>query len=71
MFLASERVKGSTFIDLTPVICPGTTCPLVIGHVVVHRAGDHITATFAATAADRINPEIDKVLARAALHPPS
>ena len=50
----------SSFVDFTDAICPGTTCPLVIGHVVVHRAGDHLTATYAATLGDRVIAEAVK-----------
>jgi hypothetical protein len=65
MTLAAERSTNATYVDYTDAICPGTTCPLVIGHVVIHRAGDHITATYAATVASQLNPEIEQVLARA------
>lgn len=65
MYLAAERSTNATYVDYTDAICPGTTCPLVIGHVVIHRAGDHITATYAATVASQLNPEIEQVLARA------
>ena len=37
-----------------PLICPGEQCPVVIGHVAVHRAGDHVTATYAATLAPQV-----------------
>ncbi|NHA69780.1 acyltransferase family protein [Phycicoccus flavus] len=46
----SDRVR---LLDLTPWICPGGECPVVIGHVAVHRAGDHVTATYARTLAPR------------------
>lgn len=64
MYLAAERVPTSSFVDFTDAICPGTTCPLVIGHVVVHRAGDHLTATYAATLGDRVIAEVNRVLDR-------
>ena len=31
-----------------------SVCPVVIGHVAVHRAGDHVTATYAATLAPQV-----------------
>jgi len=57
-------VPTSSFVDFTDAICPGTTCPLVIGHVVVHRASDHLTATYAATLGDRVIAEVNRVLDR-------
>ena len=51
-------------IDLTPWICPVERCPVAIGHVVIHRAGDHITATYAKTLAPQIARQLDAVLAR-------
>jgi hypothetical protein len=36
----------------------------VIGHVVVHRASDHLTATYAATLGDRVIAEVNRVLDR-------
>ena len=53
-------------IDLTPWICPVQRCPVAIGHVVIHRAGDHITATYAKTLAPQIARQLDAVLARSA-----
>ena len=50
------------FIDLTPWLCPTPRCPVVIDHVTVNRAGDHITATYAATLASRIDPVVAHAL---------
>ncbi len=55
---------GVRLLDLTAWICPGTTCPVVIGHVAVHRAGDHVTATYAATLAPQVAAAVDAALAR-------
>ncbi len=55
---------GVDLLDLTPWICPGTTCPVVIGHVAVHRAGDHVTATYAATLAPRVAAAVQSALER-------
>jgi hypothetical protein len=41
----------AAFVDLTERYCSATTCPAVIGGVVVHRDPTHITATFATTLA--------------------
>ena len=52
-------------LDLTPWICPGGQCPVVIGHVAVHRAGDHVTATYAKTLAPQVAAAVDQALTRA------
>jgi peptidoglycan/LPS O-acetylase OafA/YrhL len=43
---AAERVEGASLIDPTPVVCPGRTCPAVIGDVLVYRNGAHLTRTY-------------------------
>ena len=58
---AARRADVAT-IDLSPDICPtssGTTCPAVVGGMIVYRDYHHLTATFAASLA----PELDKALA--------
>ncbi len=51
-------------VDLTPYFCPGGTCPVVVGHVTVHRPGDHVTATFVRTLAPEVGRAVDAALAR-------
>ncbi len=46
--------RAPVFQPVAGWTCPGSTCPVVIGHVTVNRPGDHITATYAATLADRV-----------------
>jgi hypothetical protein len=41
----------AALVDLTDRYCTATTCPAVIGGVVVHRDPTHVTATFATTLA--------------------
>ncbi|QCU77108.1 acyltransferase [Citricoccus sp. SGAir0253] len=48
---ALEAVPSSREVDLTPWICPEGTCPATIGGVVVWRDSNHLTATFADSAA--------------------
>ena len=50
-------------LDLTPWICPDGRCPVVIGNVAVHRAGDHVTATYAATLAPQVAQAVEQALA--------
>jgi hypothetical protein len=61
---ASEAGADVRLLDLTALICPGERCPVVIGHVTVHRAGDHLTATYTATLAPQVGAAVDDALAR-------
>ncbi len=61
---ASATGADVRLLDLTPLICPGEECPVVIGHVAVHRAGDHVTATYASTLAPQVGDAVDAALRR-------
>ena len=61
---ASAAGADVRLLDLTPLICPGEQCPVVIGHVAVHRAGDHVTATYAATLAPQVAAAVEDALRR-------
>lgn len=45
-------------VDLTDYLCPGTTCPPVIGNVAVYLDFNHLTATYARTLAPPLSREI-------------
>ena len=60
---ASATAPDVHLLDLTAPICPGEQCPVVIGHVAVHRAGDHVTATYAATLAPQVAAAVEDALA--------
>ena len=51
---AAASARGVRTIDLADAICPGDTCPAVIGGVLVYRTGSHLTATYAATLTPRL-----------------
>ncbi len=61
---AAAAGSGVALLDLTAWVCPEGLCPAVIGHVAVHRAGDHITATYASTLAPEVGRAVDDALAR-------
>lgn len=46
---ASDQLEGTEFIDLSSWLCPGGTCPAVIGNVLVYRQGSHVTASYIET----------------------
>ncbi|QGN57849.1 hypothetical protein GKE56_08110 [Nostocoides sp. HKS02] len=52
--------SGTPLIDLTPWICPVDRCPVAIGHVTVHRSGDHLTATYVRTLAAVLGEALDR-----------
>ena len=53
--IASQRVNIAAFDDL---YCTATTCPPVIGHVVVYRDDNHLTNTFTRTLSAFIEPYV-------------
>lgn len=63
---AAAAGPGVELVDLTPWICPGGQCPVVVGHVTVHRAGDHVTATYARTLEPQVVAAVERALAAAA-----
>jgi hypothetical protein len=42
---AAERA-GAVVVDPYPLLCPGRTCPVVRGHIVLYRDGGHLTRTY-------------------------
>jgi peptidoglycan/LPS O-acetylase OafA/YrhL len=64
---ALEATSSATPVDLTAGICPGGTCPPVIGNVIVWRDSNHLTATYAASMA----PWLGEVLIEQELVPGS
>jgi hypothetical protein len=52
--VAAQSVPGVELIDLTPRICPGGVCRVVIDGKLVFRDFDHMTPTFARTLAGPI-----------------
>ncbi|HET6967163.1 MAG TPA: acyltransferase family protein [Ornithinibacter sp.] len=61
---AAAAGSGVALLDLSAWICPEELCPVVVGHVAVHRAGDHVTATYAATLAPEVARAVEDALAR-------
>jgi len=67
-WLAEEHLlaasEGVGFIDPTPWVCPSSPCPVVLGNLLVYRDAGHLTATFAAALADRLEQAVLADLAR-------
>ncbi len=68
--LPAQRVattaSGTPLVDLTDWICPVQRCPVAIGNVAIHRAGDHLTATYVRTLAPVLGAALDRATSPAA-----
>ncbi len=53
---------GARFIDPTPWVCPSGPCPVVLGNILMFRDPSHLTATFSAALADRVDRAIQQQL---------
>ncbi|MBD3781320.1 MAG: hypothetical protein IE923_18930 [Micrococcales bacterium] len=51
---ASVDAPGLGVVDLYPAFCDDDTCHAVVGGVITHRDSNHLTSTFAASLAPRI-----------------
>ena len=53
---ATAAAAGVRFIDPSAWVCPSDPCPPIIGHFLVYREQDHLTAKFAASLAPVLEP---------------
>jgi peptidoglycan/LPS O-acetylase OafA/YrhL len=49
----AAEASGSALVDLTAAICPSMPCPVVRDGMILYRDGNHLTATFVRSLADR------------------
>jgi peptidoglycan/LPS O-acetylase OafA/YrhL len=49
----AAEASGSALVDLTATICPSMPCPVVRDGMILYRDGNHLTATFVRSLADR------------------
>jgi len=56
---AAASTQPDLMIDMTEYVCPGSTCPPVIGSVLVWRDSNHMTATYSKT----LGPYLGEALA--------
>ncbi len=59
---AAASLRNVTLVDLNDAICPTDRCAAVIGGVLVYRDTNHLTATYAATLAPRLNAALERAL---------
>jgi len=57
----AARLTGATVVDLSDVLCPGSSCPVVIDRMIVYRDDHHLTATFAASLADVLGARLPPI----------
>ena len=58
----ASAASGTPLVDLTDWICPVAQCPVAIGNVVIHRAGDHLTATYVRSLAPVLGAALDRAV---------
>jgi peptidoglycan/LPS O-acetylase OafA/YrhL len=58
---AAADALGGTVVDLTNAICPSDPCPVVVNRMIVYRDDHHMTATFAASLADRLDADLPRL----------
>jgi peptidoglycan/LPS O-acetylase OafA/YrhL len=61
MVSAARAERDVTLIDLSDALCPTARCAPVIGGVLVWRDSSHMSATYAATLAPRLNQQIPPI----------
>ncbi|MDF0514617.1 acyltransferase family protein [Agromyces sp. H3Y2-19a] len=61
---AEADLAGTTWVDLTDLVCSDSFCPVVLGDTLVYRDEHHMTATFGALLAPELGRVIDTELAR-------
>lgn len=59
---AMAGIPDTRYVDLTDLYCTATTCPEVVGGVVVHRDQTHLTDHFAATLAPYLGRDLASAL---------
>ncbi len=53
---------GVHFVDTSDYFCDATTCPPVIGNVIVYMDDNHISGTYMATVAPAMGAEVERLL---------
>lgn len=62
---AAAKTPHAQVIDLRHYMCTATTCPVVMGGVIVYRDGTHLTKTFIRSLTPYLEKELDSALSRA------
>jgi peptidoglycan/LPS O-acetylase OafA/YrhL len=62
--VAAAAVPGVQLINMDQYFCPGTTCPPVIGNVLVYSDGHHMSGLYSESLAGDLGRELSAALAR-------
>lgn len=55
--------EGASWLDLTDYLCGPASCPAIIGNLLTHRDGDHLSATFSEALAEPLWQQLGPMLA--------
>lgn len=58
----SAASADASYLDLTDYLCGPSACPPIIGNMLTHRDGNHLTATFAAALAQPFMQELQPLV---------
>lgn len=53
------RVQGARFVDVTDLVCSGTSCPVVVDRTVLYRDDAHLTMTWVRELTDALERRLD------------
>jgi hypothetical protein len=68
-YAAAEGLDGVEIVDLFDAICPLSSCPPVIGNVLIYREGSHLTDTFVRSLTPRLAEALNRTRLRATYRP--
>ncbi|MDN4471641.1 acyltransferase family protein [Demequina zhanjiangensis] len=54
----AARERGFGVLDMTDLFCTESSCPIILGDILVYRDDDHVTATFAEASAPVVEPAV-------------
>lgn len=57
---------GGEYLDVTPLFCTSTACPVTVGNLLVWRDQNHITTSYAEWLSQPLGARLDAILARPA-----
>lgn len=55
---AAEGLHNIYFLDMSDLICPGSSCPAMLHGLIVYRDDNHLTGTFAGTLAQTLRTRL-------------
>jgi peptidoglycan/LPS O-acetylase OafA/YrhL len=65
---AAVTAAGGHYLDLSPLFCTATRCPVVVGNDLVYRDDNHITTSYAQVMTPLFSAELSTLMAAAPRH---